>query len=271
MAINPSKTVFTKATSKSVFRAVPRIAPKDGEDGRAGTIEVGSVTTLAPGEPATVTNTGTEFEAVLDFGIPEGPPGNDGIMTSVVAGPGISVDNTDPANPIVSATGGGGSGDMQASVYDPQGIAGDAFDREKHTGLMPISALEDGNSAGLVGRTSGALPFGIIDLSSSANGASVVYRRSGGRAAVGAPTANDDATTKLYVDTGLAGKADTSSLGSAAAADVGDFATALQGAKADSAVISPDLSVTAMVALTQAAYDLLSPPDPTTFYVIVDA
>lgn len=40
---------------------------------------------------------------------------------------------------------------------------------------------------------------------------------------------------------------------------------------AEGAVISPDLSVTAMVALTQAAYDLLSPPDPTTFYVIVDA
>lgn len=141
MAINPSKTVFTKATSKSVFRAVPRIAPKDGEDGRAGTIEVGTVTTLAPGEPATVINVGTETDAKLDFGIPEGPPGNDGIMTSVVPGANISVDATDPANPVISADG----------------------------------------------------------------------------------------------------------------------------------IISPDNSVTAMVALTQAAYDLLAPPDPTTFYVILDA
>lgn len=138
MAINPSKTVFTKATSKSVFRAVPRIAPKDG---RAGTIEVGTVTTLAPGDPATVTNVGTETDAKLDFGIPGGARGNDGIMASIVPGANISVDDTDPANPVISADG----------------------------------------------------------------------------------------------------------------------------------VISPDNSVTAMVALTQAAYDLLSPPDPTTFYVIVDA
>jgi len=33
--------------------------------------------------------------------------GGGGTVDSVVAGTGISVDNTDPANPIVSATGGG--------------------------------------------------------------------------------------------------------------------------------------------------------------------
>lgn len=35
------------------------------------------------------------------------------------------------------------------------------------------------------------------------------------------------------------------------------------------AVVSPDGSVTNIVAITQAAYDLLDPPHPTTFYVIV--
>lgn len=37
-----------------------------------------------------------------------GGGGGSGIVESVVAGTGISVDDTDPANPIVSATGGGG-------------------------------------------------------------------------------------------------------------------------------------------------------------------
>lgn len=63
-------------------------------------ITVGSVTTLAPGASATVTNVGTAQNAVLDFGL---PAGFDGLMTSIVAGLGISVDSTDPANPILTA------------------------------------------------------------------------------------------------------------------------------------------------------------------------
>jgi len=39
-----------------------------------------------------------------------GTDGADGLVLSVVAGTGIAVDDTDPANPIVSATGGGGGG-----------------------------------------------------------------------------------------------------------------------------------------------------------------
>lgn len=39
--------------------------------------------------------------------------------------------------------GGGGSGDMQASVYDPQNISGDAFDRANHTGTQPMESISD--------------------------------------------------------------------------------------------------------------------------------
>jgi len=46
-----------------------------GFPGEAATIVIHSVTTLAPGEPATVTNIGTEFAAVLDIGIPRGATG----------------------------------------------------------------------------------------------------------------------------------------------------------------------------------------------------
>lgn len=44
--------------------------------------------------------------------------------------------------------GGGGSGGMQASVYDPQNISGDAFDRANHTGTQPMESI--GNKQGKV-------------------------------------------------------------------------------------------------------------------------
>ena len=50
----------------------------DGKDGAAATIKVGTVTTLAPGSKATVSNRGTANAAVLDFGIPRGADGEGG-------------------------------------------------------------------------------------------------------------------------------------------------------------------------------------------------
>jgi hypothetical protein len=49
-----------------------------GEPGDAATIEVGTVTTVPNGDPATVTNVGTATDAVFDFEIPEGPQGIQG-------------------------------------------------------------------------------------------------------------------------------------------------------------------------------------------------
>lgn len=46
-----------------------------GEQGDAATISVGSVTTVPYGQNASVANSGTEQEAVLDFRIPQGRPG----------------------------------------------------------------------------------------------------------------------------------------------------------------------------------------------------
>lgn len=46
-----------------------------GVDGQAATIQVGAVTTLEPGQPATVTNTGTDTAAIFDFAIPRGEDG----------------------------------------------------------------------------------------------------------------------------------------------------------------------------------------------------
>ena len=56
------------------------VAPKGnkGDPGEAATVQVGTVTTLTPDEPATVTNSGTPNAAIFDFGIPVGQPGTDG-------------------------------------------------------------------------------------------------------------------------------------------------------------------------------------------------
>ncbi len=49
-----------------------------GDPGLAGSIQVGTVTTLSAGSSATVTNVGTTNSAIFDFGIPKGADGSGG-------------------------------------------------------------------------------------------------------------------------------------------------------------------------------------------------
>ena len=49
-----------------------------GEDGKAATVAVGTVTTGAAGSAAKVTNVGTESAAKFDFTIPKGEKGDKG-------------------------------------------------------------------------------------------------------------------------------------------------------------------------------------------------
>lgn len=87
-------------------------------------------------------------------------------VATIVAGANVSVDNTDPRNPVVSASGGGGgSGDMEASVYDPNEIEADVYDVDNHvdgttnkvftaaekTKLSGIEASADVTDAGNIG------------------------------------------------------------------------------------------------------------------------
>ena len=57
-----------------------------GDPGSAATVSVGSVTTGAPGTDASVTNSGTESKAVLDFVIPRGEKGDPATAISYVDG-----------------------------------------------------------------------------------------------------------------------------------------------------------------------------------------
>lgn len=53
---------------------------QDGQDGQTPTIAVGTVTTLDPGQDATAEITGETPNLVLNMGIPQGQPGQDGVQ-----------------------------------------------------------------------------------------------------------------------------------------------------------------------------------------------
>ena len=68
-ASTPTPATITLATGLPGPQGLP---------GEAATIEVGSTSTLTPGSPATVTNSGTSSAAIFNFGIPQGQQGQQG-------------------------------------------------------------------------------------------------------------------------------------------------------------------------------------------------
>lgn len=56
---------------------------KTGPQGLTGTVDVGTTTTLEPGNPASVVNIGSDTQAILDFFIPKGEKGDTGVSTFV--------------------------------------------------------------------------------------------------------------------------------------------------------------------------------------------
>lgn len=65
-----------------------------GVTGERGTIEIGTVTTVAPDQPATVENIGTVSDAILDFEIPRGSLVSVGTTSTVEYGVPASVTNS---------------------------------------------------------------------------------------------------------------------------------------------------------------------------------
>ena len=65
-----------------------------GADGQAATIQIGTVTTGKPGSQASVTNSGTQSDVILNFTIPQGPRGPAGTQAVISAISGTSVELT---------------------------------------------------------------------------------------------------------------------------------------------------------------------------------
>ena len=93
---------------------------EDGEDGSAATVSVGSTTTLAPGSSATVANSGTTLNAVLDFGIPQGLQGEDG-----EDGRGWTSGEYNSATGVITFNSSDGLGFATGDVRGADGVDGD--------------------------------------------------------------------------------------------------------------------------------------------------
>ena len=94
------------------------------------TVSVGTTSTLPAGSSATVTNTGTSTDPILNFGIPAGATGANGqdgddgyspavTITTITGGHAVTItDATHPSGQTFNVMDGTGSGDMLKSVYD---------------------------------------------------------------------------------------------------------------------------------------------------------
>ena len=76
-----------------------------GPQGEAATITVGTVSTTAYGNTASVTNSGTEQDAVLDFVIPQGKPGEQTTRMGALTLDTITAQSADFPIPAVGETG----------------------------------------------------------------------------------------------------------------------------------------------------------------------
>lgn len=104
-----------------------------GRDGISPTVNVGTVTTLSAGSQATVSNSGTSSNVILNFGIPQGARGTQGVPGENGANgvdgvsPTISVGNTYtlPAGSSASVENVGTDTDLILNFSIPQGEQGD--------------------------------------------------------------------------------------------------------------------------------------------------
>jgi hypothetical protein len=145
-----------------------------------------------------------------------------------------------------SAFGGDGSGDMVASVYDPQDIGGDAFARANHTGAQAISTV-----TGLQTALDGKAPLNSPALTGTPT---VPTAANGTNTTQAASTAFVQAAVALLINS-APGLLDTLDEIAAALNDDPDFAGTMTTALAGKQPIDSDL--TAIAALTPTNDDLI--------------
>lgn len=117
------------------------------------TVSVGTTTTLPAGSNATVTNSGTGTDPILNFGIPAGvagaagADGQDGYspavtITSITGGHTVTITDKDhPSGQSFNVMDGEDGGDMQSSTYDPNGNVATAGGIEAYINATVTSAL----------------------------------------------------------------------------------------------------------------------------------
>ena len=171
----------------------------NGSDGSAATIAVGTVSTLAAGQSATVVNSGTTSAAVLDFGIPQGTQGIQGnagtngtdgadgtaatiavgTVSTLPAGSAATVSNSGTSSAAVfdfgipqgaSGGGGGGSGTIGGSIANQQIAVGSGTD------TIGGSANLQFTSPNAFTLTTQGADFPIIQMSAATHAVSMMNR-----------------------------------------------------------------------------------------------
>lgn len=129
-----------------------------GADGKSATITIGTVTTVSPDTPASVTNSGTETDAIFNFEIPKGQDGTGGsadidtlekiaIKTTIEGNPAMSGSSTDWRIPLIEAYG-KSTQEADPTPEAPQEIKSSAVTGVKVTGknLFDISKVIERNA-----------------------------------------------------------------------------------------------------------------------------
>lgn len=157
-----------------------------GADGKAATIEVGSVTTGAAGSNASVTNAGTANAAKLNFTIPRGQTGEQGPKGDPGAA-GVSITSV-----AQTTTGSGDGGENVITVTLSNG--------QTSTFRVKNGSKGDPGSPGQAGAPGGTGPAGPNQVSTS-TATNISGLLKGNGSAVSAAVAGTDYTTPANVDT----------------------------------------------------------------------
>jgi len=141
-----------KSTPTLKLRYLPGIV------GPSGTVELGTVTTGAPGTNVIITNTGTPQDAVLNFTIPRGDKGETGDKgwSPILA---IVTDGARRVVQVSDWTGGQGTKPASGSYIGPSGLVSDialAVDIRGATGATG-PAVADGDKGDVVVSSSGTV------------------------------------------------------------------------------------------------------------------
>lgn len=120
------------------------------------TIEVGTTTTLAPNLSATVTNSGTNTDVILNFGIPSGVAGEDGVSQNIAIGTVSTLPAGNPATATITGT----QANPLLNLGIPQGQTG-ASSTGIYTSFFGV-LLNDTNLPSLVA-SGGRIPWKVLN------------------------------------------------------------------------------------------------------------
>lgn len=125
-------------------------------------IEIGTVTTLPPTFPATVTNTGTACKAVLNFEIPQGEAGLNGNSATVTVG----TTTTGDAGTNATVTNVGTASNAVLNFTIPRGANGEG---NNPYGIFNVAAAENENGSLLALTNGGGSTYTLSESGTEIN------------------------------------------------------------------------------------------------------